>query len=50
MLLTNSESVNALETNDYKKVSGFYKDKIFDIKDKVVLEDIIVTEILKSIK
>jgi hypothetical protein len=50
MLLTDNEAVHVSEPDDYKKVSGFYKDKVFDIKDKVVLEDIIVTEILKSIK
>ena len=50
MLLTTNEAVHISEPDDYKKVIGFYKDKVFDIKDKLVLEDIIVTEILKSIK
>ena len=50
MLLTANESVHILEPDDIKKVKGFYTDKVFDIKDKVVLEDIIITEILKNIK
>ncbi len=50
MLLTAKEALNLKHKDDYKKVRSLFKDRIFDIKDRVILEEIIVTETLNKIK
>ncbi len=50
MMLTNKESVSLREKDNYKKIKGLYKSKVFDVKDKAILEKIIVTDILKNLK
>ena len=50
MMLTNKESISLREKDDYKKIKGLYKSRVFDVKDKAILEKIIVTDILKNLK
>ena len=49
-MLTGKEALSFKQADDYKKVTGLYKDKIFDIKDRKVLESIIINEALMSVK
>lgn len=49
-MLTAKEALSLRQKEDFKKVKGLYKDRIFDSKDRVILENIIVTETLKNLK
>lgn len=49
-MLTSKESLSFRAKDDYKIVKGLYKDRIFDVKDRTVLEDIIITETLMKIQ
>jgi len=49
-MLTGKEALSFRQKDDFKKVKGLYKDKIFDVKDRQVLEDIIVIETLQGVQ
>jgi len=49
-MLTGKEALSFRQKDDFKKVKGLYKDRIFDVKDRQVLEDIIVIETLQGVQ
>lgn len=49
-MLTGKEALSFRQKEDFKKIKGLYKDKVFDVKDRQVLEDIIVNETLQGVQ
>ena len=49
-MLTGKESLSFRQKEDYKKIKGLYRDKVFDLKDRQILEDIIVAETLQGVQ
>jgi hypothetical protein len=49
-MLTGKESLSFRQKEDYKKIKGLYRDKVFDLKDRQILEDIIIAETLQGIQ
>jgi hypothetical protein len=49
-LLTTKEALSLRPPEDYKKVKELHKNHIFDLKDRAILEDMIVRELLKTVQ
>jgi hypothetical protein len=49
-LLTPKESLSLRQNDDFRKVKSLHRDKIYDVKDRDLLEEVLLVEAIKTIQ
>jgi hypothetical protein len=49
-MLTPKESLSLRQTDDYRKVKSLHRDKIYDVKDRDILQELLITEAINAIQ